>query len=90
MYCRPSHRQRAYESRRLAADRRLGSDEVLLSTSTYQAIRDVLFQIEAALEDTRSDLEISNDATAYREAFQHLSAAAREVKALSIEPRAVG
>ncbi len=59
-YCRPSHRQRAYESRQLAGTRGLEFDDVLISRSSLERHRDLLYILEAAYEDVLTD---SVDAT---------------------------
>ena len=55
-YCRPSHRQRAYEARREATRRGLGPDEVLLSRRSWETLRDALYRLETATEDVAGDL----------------------------------
>ena len=51
VYCRDSHRQRAYEARKLASAHRLGEDDVLLSRASFQELKDVVFVIEAGKTD---------------------------------------
>lgn len=89
-YCRKSHRQRAYEARRLAAAHRLGPDDVLVSRDAFQGYKDLLFRIEAALQDVDQDLAEGVDPSEYRRALWHLYRAAAEVRVASLEPRAVG
>ena len=89
-FCRRSHRQRAYEARRLAETHGLGPDDVLLSRSTFGELRDVLYRIEAALQDIDGDIADGADSGAYRQALWHLYRTAAEVRGVSLEPRAVG
>ena len=90
VYCRDSHRQRAYEARRLASVHRLGDDDVLLSRRTFQELKDVLYAIEAALQDVDADIAGASSPSEYREALWHLYHAAAEVRSASVEPRAIG
>lgn len=89
-YCRRSHRQRAYEARRLASAHALGPEDVLLSRSTYGAMRDLLIRIEAALQDVDTDLGAGADPERYRQALWHLYRVAADVRATGFEPKAVG
>ncbi len=90
MYCRQSHRQRAYESRKLAADHQLGSDEVLISRTSFEQLRDLIYRIEAALQDVDTDLASGANPDEYRRALWHLYEAAADTRSFSFEPRAVG
>ena len=84
-YCRRSHRQRAYEARRLASERGIGPDEVLLSRRTWER------QLEAASEDVAMDLMAGRPTKAeYVEALGHLSAAVRDLQEVAVEPIALG
>ncbi len=90
-YCRRSHRQRAYEARRLASERGIAPDEVLLSRRTWERLRDALYQLEAASEDVAMDLMAGRPTKAeYVEALAHLSAAVRELQEIAVEPIALG
>lgn len=89
-YCRRSHRQRAYESRQIAADRGLGVDEVLLTSDAWQAIRDALFQIEAAAQDALTDLAVVDTVADARAVVEELSGAIRTAASVTLEPKAVG
>ena len=89
-YCRRSHRQRAYEARRIAADRKLGAEEVLISRRTWDHLRDALYRLETASEDVAMDLLAGRSTKAeYVEALAHLSAAVRELQDIAVEPIAV-
>ena len=89
MYCRPSHRQRAYESRKLAEQHRLGTDEVLISRSSFEGMRDLIYRIEAALQDVDADLASGADPDEYRKALWHLYEAAADTRTFTFEPKAV-
>ena len=89
-YCRRSHRQRAYEARRLAGDRGIRADEVLLSRRTWEALRDALYRLEAASEDVAMDLMAGRPTKAeYVDALAHLSAAVRDLQEIAVEPLAL-
>ena len=63
---------------------------MLLSRSGYVELRDLLYRIEAALQDIDGDIADGADSEAYRQALWHLYRTAAGVRAVSIEPRAVG
>ena len=89
-YCRPSHRQRSYEARRLADRRGLGSDEVLISRRTWEALRDALYRLETASEDVAMDLLQGKPTKAeYIQALGHLSVAVRQLQDIAVEPVAI-
>jgi len=89
VYCRPSHRQRAYEARKEAARRGIGPDEVLLSRIAWERLRDALYRLEAAAEDVAHDLAAGRTTKAdYVEAIAHLTEAVRELQEISVEPSA--
>lgn len=89
-YCRRSHRQRAYEARRLAGERGIGVDEVLISRRTWEHLRDALYRLEAASEDVAMDLLAGRPTKAeYVEALAHLSAAVGDLQDIAVEPIAV-
>lgn len=90
MYCRPSHRQRAYEARRIADEHKLSEDDVLVGRVSFEAVRDLLYRIEAALQDVDGDLRQGADPDEYRKALWHLYEAAAEVRTFTFEPKAVG
>jgi hypothetical protein len=91
VYCRPSHRQRAYEARLVAVEHRLSPEDVSrLSRSSFEAMRDLLYRIEAALQDVDADLAAGAEPDEYRKALWHLYEAAADARAFAFEPRAVG
>ncbi len=87
-YCRRSHRQRAYEARRLAGAHRLGPDDVLVDRATWLAIGDRRFRLETAVEDVVTDLT-SGDVDP-GDALAHLLDAARDLLGVPFEPKAFG
>ncbi len=87
-YCRRSHRQRAYEARRLAETHHLGPDDVLVAKETWEGIADRRYRLEAAVEDVVADL--AADPGDLRAAFDHLLEAARDLIAFPLEPKALG
>ena len=90
-YCRRSHRQRAYEARRLAGERGIRPDEVLISRRTWEHLRDALYRLESASEDVAMDLMSGRPTkTEYVEALAHLSAAVRDLQDVAVEPIAIG
>jgi len=74
----------------LAQVHRLGDDDVLVSRTAFEAIRDLMYRIEAALQDVDEDLRSGANPDEYRKALWHLYQAAGEVRAVSFEPRAAG
>ncbi|MFP5332228.1 MAG: hypothetical protein ACLGHX_07725 [Acidimicrobiia bacterium] len=89
-FCRRSHRQRAYEARRLAEAHGLGPDDVLIGRRSFEELRDLLYRIETALQDVDSDLAGGADASEYREALWHLYRTAAAVRTVAFEPTAIG
>jgi hypothetical protein len=89
-YCRRSHRQRAYEARQLAAVHQLGLDDVLVSAGLLAELQDAVYVIETALEDIDRDLAEVDNPQDHRDALWHLYGAAAGLRAIRIEPKAVG
>ena len=89
-YCRRSHRQRAYEARRLAVRMGLEGGEALVDADQLRSQRDLLWILESALEDVEHDVdEAGNDLEEFRRAFRHLYEAASQLRGRAIEPKAV-
>lgn len=88
-YCRRSHRQRAYEARRLGHQLGLRSGDVVVSAQAHRSLQDRLYVLEAALSDVERDLRGSTGAEEYRRAFQHLYAAAAALRGAAPEPVAL-
>lgn len=57
---------------------------------TLEAVRDALYQIEAALDDVDGDLRSAGSPAEYRAALWHLYRSASAVRGLTVEPKAVG
>ena len=90
VYCRRSHRQRAYEARYLARRHGLAEDDVLMARQTIADLQDALYVLETALEDVDADLADSADASRHTAALWHLYRATSGLRALRLEPKAVG
>jgi len=89
LYCRRSHRQRAFEARCLAARMGLESGEALVNAEGLCRLRDRLYVLESALDDVEDDLRGKPGAEEYKRAFQHLYAAAAQLRDVCVEPRAI-
>lgn len=89
LFCRDSHRQRAYEARRLGWRMGLDSGEAIVSTSALEDLGDRLTILEAALEDVEQDLRGVEEAEAYQVAFRHLYAAAAGLRGRRLRARAL-
>ena len=87
LFCRASHRQRSYESRREANLRGLADGEVLYGTEEIDRIRDAIYVMEAALQDARMDLS-QGSLEEYPQAFRALAAAVDSVVRTPLEPKA--
>ncbi len=74
----------------LAALHSLGPDDVLVTRAAFDELRDLLYRIEAALQDVDGDLAEGADSDGYRQALWHLYRTAASVRAVSLEPKAVG
>jgi hypothetical protein len=61
---------------------------VLIAADTLQRLQDAIYLVESALEDVDSDL--AADPEGHRAALWHLYGAAASLRALRIEPKAVG
>jgi hypothetical protein len=49
-------------------------------------VRDRLYRLESAIEDVESDLAESTRSQSYRQAFEHLYEAAKDLTGMVIEP----
>lgn len=61
-----------------------------MSAARMDEIRDLLYRIEAAMDDVDLDLERDDSASGTREALWHLYRACAEVRTVSVEPVALG
>jgi hypothetical protein len=85
-YCKRSHRQRAYEARARAAELSLEPGQLVVAGEDLDRLHDQLYALEAALEDVEADLAQSDTAADYRRAFEHLRAAAADLRGTVVEP----
>jgi hypothetical protein len=76
-YCKPSCRQRDYESRRRSKELGLSEHELVMTRDELDALRDRLYVLEAAIEDVERDLEGSPTKQEYAEALDWLLDACR-------------
>jgi hypothetical protein len=74
----------------LAEVHQLAADDVLVSAGLLAQLQDAVYLIEAALEDIDRDLAELDDAQSHRDALWHLYGAAAGLRAIRIEPKAVG
>jgi len=82
-YCRRSCRQRDYEARRQAADLGLGDTRLVVVRAEMDALRDRLYELEAAIEDVDHDLAATTPGEDdYREALDWVLRAARPLTRL--------
>jgi len=88
LYCRDSHRQRAYEARLAARSRNLSPAEVVITRRGWEAIRLALAQLKDVSADLAGDLSAGRAPTGdYAHAVGALSAAIAQLQEAS-EPRA--
>jgi hypothetical protein len=62
----------------------------LLTRQAFEHLRDLLYRIEAALQDVDTDLATGADPDEYRRALWHLYEAAADARSVTFEPKAVG
>lgn len=74
----------------MAKSHSLGTDQVLMSAERMEAIRDLLYRIETAMDDVDADLSRDDSDGGTRQALWHLYRACAEVRTISLEPLAVG
>ncbi len=73
----------------MAKSHALRADQVLMSTDRMDAIRDLLYRIETAMDDVDTDLADDDTAGGTRQALWHLYRACAEVRTISLEPLAI-
>lgn len=87
-YCRRSHRQRAYEARRLAEQRQIHPDEVLVLRSTWDRLKTALGDLQGASKRVVGELaDVDTVDAGYVEAVAGLAVAITELQELA-EPAA--
>ena len=88
-YCRRSHRQRAFEARRLGKARGLADGETVVASEALAGFRDARYILRTALEDGADDLREAGDAVEVRRVYDALADAAAEMLRVSVEPIAM-
>lgn len=63
---------------------------MLLSRASFEEMRDLLYRLEAALQDVDTDLADGDDTQTVRAALWHLYRTAAAVRGVAFEPRAIG
>jgi hypothetical protein len=87
MYCRRSHRQRAYEARRRADEASLPAGMVIVSQPELDRLHDRIYALESALDDVASDIdEAKPTVTELGAALRHLRGVAEELRGMVLEP----
>lgn len=76
-FCRRSCRQRDYEARRRSAELGLSENELVVTRAELDELGDLLFVLEAAVEDVERDLSGRPAKSDYVEAVEWVLAAAR-------------
>jgi hypothetical protein len=59
---------------------------VVVAESELAKLHDRLYRLETAIEDVDADLARASGAKAYKEAFDHLCDAARDLVGMVVEP----
>ena len=85
-FCSAAHRQRAYEARRRADSFQIPAGQVIVSEEDLRRVHDRLYLLESAIEDVEADLAGTVGPKAYREAFDHLYVAAKDLVGMVVEP----
>ncbi len=67
----------------------LESGEALVDAEALCRLRDRLYVLESALDDVEGDLRGKPGVEEYKRAFQHLYAAAGQLRDACVEPRAM-
>jgi hypothetical protein len=60
--------------------------QLVVVQADLDRLHDRLYALEAAMDDVTADLAGSTSAAAYRHAFEHLAAAAADLRGTMIEP----
>ena len=76
-FCRQSCRQQEYIRRQRATEVGLAEDELVVTRAQLDELHDLLYVLEAAVEDTERDLAEATTAAELREAARWLLDAAR-------------
>jgi hypothetical protein len=76
-FCRQSCRQQEYVRRQRATEVGLAEDELVVTRAQLDELHDLLYVLEAAVEDTERDLAEASTVAEVREAAQWLLDAAK-------------
>jgi hypothetical protein len=76
-YCRRSHRQRDYESRRRAAELGLSETEIVLTRASINSLNDQIYVLECAISDIEKDLADDDGPASVRRCLEWVLEAAR-------------
>jgi hypothetical protein len=80
-FCRASCRQQDYLRRQRAQEVGLAEHELVVTRAELDELHDLLYVLEAAVEDVDADLAEASTAADYREALEWLLSAARPLVA---------
>jgi hypothetical protein len=80
-YCKPSHRQRDYEARRRSIELGLSESELIVTRHDLDELHDLLYVLEAAIEDVENDLRTDDSPSEMQRALAWLLEAARPLVA---------
>ena len=86
LFCSPSHRQRAYEARRRADKLHIPDGQCIVSVADLNRLHDLLYRLEAAVDDVTADLAATTTSAAYRQAYVHLMDAVGDLVGTVVEP----
>ncbi len=87
-YCRAGCRQQAHLARKFAHAHGLSDDEVVVDRQQFEQLGDLVYLLEAAIEDVEADLTGSPSAREVRSALDWLLDNARPVVQFRVEPKA--
>ena len=61
-------------------------DQCIVSSADLARLHDLLYRVEAAVDDVRADLATASGLSAYRQAYEHLMDAVDDLVGTVIEP----
>ena len=62
------------------------ADQCIVSSADLARLHDLLYRVEAAVDDVRADLARASGPSAYRQAYEHLMDAVGDLVGTVIEP----
>jgi hypothetical protein len=86
LFCSPSHRQGAYAARRRADKLHIPDGQCIVSVADLNRLHDLLYRLEAAVDDVAADLAATSTSGAYRQAYAHLMDAVGDLVGTVVEP----